>query len=47
MPVDGAKTTDLRWQLTARGSRIAATATRAPDGRMDMVLDGVRERVCP
>ncbi len=33
------------WQLTARGSRISATATRAPDGRMDMVLDGVRERL--
>ena len=33
------------WQLTRGDRRITATAIRAPDGRMDIVLDDVRELV--
>ncbi|MEJ0019119.1 MAG: acetyl-CoA carboxylase biotin carboxylase subunit [Acetobacteraceae bacterium] len=33
------------WLLSASNRRIAASAVRTPDGRLDVVLDGVRERL--
>jgi 3-methylcrotonyl-CoA carboxylase alpha subunit len=33
------------WRLTVNDRRVAAKAIRAPDGRLDMVLDDIREPV--
>jgi 3-methylcrotonyl-CoA carboxylase alpha subunit len=35
----------LAWQLGIKDRILAGSATGAPDGRLDMLLDGVRERV--
>ena len=43
--VKRASRADMGWQLAIGESRHIATAACAPDGRLDVVLDGMRSRV--